>query len=203
MTKAKTTTVYIAGPMTGYPDYNAKAFTRAADDLRDVGYEVVSPHELDSNLTEAEKATTPWEEFMARDLAEVLRADEVCVLQGWEASKGARLEVKVAQAAGKPVWAFGGDGDSVESESILEEAERLVVGARGADYGHPSEDFGRTAKMWTAILGHPVTAADVALCMVALKLSREVNRPKRDNRVDAAGYLLTLEMVRQREGDGS
>ena len=33
--------------------------------------------------------------------------------------------------------------------------------------------------------------------MVGLKISREVNRPKRDNVVDGAGYFETLEMVKQ------
>jgi len=33
--------------------------------------------------------------------------------------------------------------------------------------------------------------------MVGLKISREVNKPKRDNRVDGAGYFETLDMVRQ------
>lgn len=81
-------------------------------------------------------------------------------------------------------------------ETILEEAQRLVLGARQADYGHPFHDFSRTAMMWSAILDRPISPEEVALCMVALKLSREVNKPKRDNRVDAAGYLMTLELVR-------
>ena len=33
--------------------------------------------------------------------------------------------------------------------------------------------------------------------MVGLKISREVNRPKRDNIVDGAGYFETLEMVKE------
>ena len=37
-------------------------------------------------------------------------------------------------------------------------------------------------------------ARDVALFMVAVKLSRQVNKHGRDNLVDAAGYLETLRM---------
>ena len=37
--------------------------------------------------------------------------------------------------------------------------------------------------------------------MVGVKISREANSPKRDNRVDGAGYFETLEMVRQYEED--
>lgn len=80
--------------------------------------------------------------------------------------------------------------------SILDEAHKLVHGDRQKAYGHPREDFTRTGKMWAAILGlDEVTPEQVAMCMVALKLSRECNMPKRDNRVDAAGYLETLDMV--------
>lgn len=79
--------------------------------------------------------------------------------------------------------------------NILEEANSLVNGARQGDYGHPLDDFTRTAKMWGAILGHEVTAEQVGLCMCAVKISRQVNRPKRDNLVDLSGYALTVDMV--------
>jgi hypothetical protein len=79
--------------------------------------------------------------------------------------------------------------------NILEEANKLVNGDRQASYGHPIDDFTRTAKMWSAILGHEVTAEQVGLCMCAVKISRQVNRPKRDNMVDIAGYAATVEMV--------
>mgnify|MGYP003145574861 CR=1 FL=1 len=80
-------------------------------------------------------------------------------------------------------------------ESILDEAKYLVNGARGKNYGHPIEDFSKTAKMWSAILDTKVSPQDVGLCMVAVKLSREVNKHKRDNLVDIAGYALTVQMI--------
>ena len=50
--------------------------------------------------------------------------------------------------------------------------------------------------MWSAILGHHVTAEQVGLCMCAVKISRQCNRPKDDNLIDLAGYAETVNMVR-------
>lgn len=79
--------------------------------------------------------------------------------------------------------------------SVLLEAQSLVHGDRGADYGHPLDDFSRTAKMWSAILGCEVSPEKVGLCMCAVKISRQCNRPKLDNLVDLAGYAETVRMV--------
>ncbi len=82
-----------------------------------------------------------------------------------------------------------------DGKSVLAEAESLVHGNRNADYGHPLQDFSRTAKMWSAILGCEVTAEQVGLCMIAVKISRHCNKAKLDNLVDIAGYAETLNMV--------
>ncbi len=87
-----------------------------------------------------------------------------------------------------------------EHQSVLTEAEGLVHGQRNADYGHPLDDFTRTAKMWSAILGFEVPPIKVGLCMIALKISRECNKPKRDNMVDAAGYAETVEWAKDEQG---
>lgn len=79
-------------------------------------------------------------------------------------------------------------------ETVLEEAQRLVYGARQEAYGHPLDDFSKTAKMWSAILGVDVTAEQVGLCMICVKISRQLNSPKRDNMTDAAGYAATVQM---------
>jgi hypothetical protein len=87
-----------------------------------------------------------------------------------------------------------------DDQSILLEAHGLVHGARQEAYGHPADDFGRTAQMFSAILGIPVTAKQAALCMVAVKLSRECNAPKRDNLVDGAGYFEVARLIDERNG---
>lgn len=80
-------------------------------------------------------------------------------------------------------------------DNILNEAENLIYGDRCKDYGSPLDDFSRTAKMWSGILGIDVTPQQIALCMICLKISRECNKPKRDNWIDIAGYAGTLEKL--------
>lgn len=83
--------------------------------------------------------------------------------------------------------------------NILDEASRLTSEDRHKDYGHPYHDFSRTAKMWEVVLGHPVTPRQVGLCMIIIKMSRQVNGHKRDNLVDIAGYARTIEMIDEYE----
>lgn len=86
-------------------------------------------------------------------------------------------------------------------QEIADYAVSLVSGDRQNDYGHPLDDFTRAGKIWEAILGVPVSAEQVALCMVGVKIAREVNRQKLDNAVDGIGYFLTLTMVQQERAE--
>ena len=187
--------LYLAGPMRGIPVFNFPAFHETASRLRGLGHDVWSPAErdLEEGFNPERDHAKPMAYYMAHDLPEVCRSDAVAVLPGWRKSHGARLEVSVAEACGIPVL----DADTLtpSAETVLEEAQRLVYGDRGATYGHPLDDFSRTASMWSALLGVAVTAEQVAMCMILLKLSRETYQPKRDNRTDIAGYAECLHRV--------
>jgi len=86
-------------------------------------------------------------------------------------------------------------------QDIADYAVSLVSGDRQNDYGHPLDDFTRAGKIWEAILGFPVTAEQVALCMVGVKIAREVHGQKLDNAIDGIGYFLTLTMVQQERAE--
>ena len=79
-----------------------------------------------------------------------------------------------------------------ERRSVLIEADGLVHGDRNAAYGHPLDDMSRTAGMVSAMLAHklrePLTAEEIAYIMCQVKLSRQINKVKRDNMVDLSGY---------------
>lgn len=90
------------------------------------------------------------------------------------------------------------------SPTVLETAGELVEGHRGRDYGHPWEDFNRTAALWNALFAHklkvPFTASDVAAGMRMVKESRLQHSPRhRDSLVDICGYARTQELVWERE----
>lgn len=188
-------TVYIAGPMRGIPQYNFPAFFAAEKRWQEAGWDVVNPARMDREI-DGRRRDWPVEHYMARDLpALITQCDAIAMLPGWESSDGANKELAVARWTGKQVL----DAETMEplrEESILGEADRLIHGDRQAQYGHPSTDFRRTGRMWGAILDRwrhseedAVPDYVVALCMAALKISRIVQTPtKRDSWTDLAGY---------------
>lgn len=222
------TRVYVSGPMTGVPEHNFPAFREAAQKLAAAGYDVINPAENFGGRTDLSRP-----EYMRLDIEHVLQADGIALLPGWRDSAGAKLEVAIADeidifALTVDQWISRAVGDikvgpgrilnaggqkypprgvcqelETEPESILQEAQRLVHGDRGASYGRPLRDFSRTAAMWTALFGERLRAGesfgpqDVGMAMIAVKLSREVNKHKRDNLTDCAGYAETIQLVHE------
>jgi len=98
--------IYIAGPMTGYPEFNFPAFDAARDYLeRD--WNVISPADMDRDLgfDPDDGIVTPefLRDAMRRDIDAVMHVDALYALAGWEQSKGASAEVALAEWRGIPV----------------------------------------------------------------------------------------------------
>jgi hypothetical protein len=73
---------------------------------------------------------------------------------------------------------------------ILDEANRLTHGDRDKNYGTPYQNHLRIAKIWSVILEKEVTPAQVALCMVGVKIARLVETPDHlDSFVDGCAYI--------------
>lgn len=91
--------LYIAGPMTGLPDYNYDAFHAAQAELHRAGFVVMNParNGLPMGLQ--------WHQYMRRDLSMLIACNGIALLPGWERSRGARLEVAWADALQMPVRA--------------------------------------------------------------------------------------------------
>lgn len=95
------TAVYLAGPMTGYPEFNFPAFKAAASDIDEMGVGQVW-HTANGTPPDPEDAP-PWSVYLRVALRKLLHCNAVVVLPGWRESRGARLEVYVALELGMPV----------------------------------------------------------------------------------------------------
>jgi hypothetical protein len=75
-------------------------------------------------------------------------------------------------------------------QEILEEAARLTAEDRNKNYGDPYVNHKRIADIWTVILETEVTPAQVALCMVGVKIARLIQTPDhQDSFIDGAAYM--------------
>lgn len=105
--------IYIAGPMSGYPNFNFPAFFAAEEKLRAEGWEVFNPAAkdmeddpsiVDNPDGDAQKAIAQGFDFRAAfkwDTDKVIEGDGIYMLRGWEQSPGARGEHAVAVAMKK------------------------------------------------------------------------------------------------------
>ena len=86
--------LYVAGPMRGYVDKNIPAFNAAERELRAAGYEVVNPARHDDTVGQ----TYEW--YLRKALQDVVQdgIDGIAVLECWQRSAGAQLEVNIAHA---------------------------------------------------------------------------------------------------------
>lgn len=92
--------VYVSGPMTGIQEFNFPAFKAATALLRQRGYEVLCPTEIEPNLS------ATWHECLRGDIKAICDVDMLVLLPGWENSKGAHLEVHIAHRLGIGVISF-------------------------------------------------------------------------------------------------
>lgn len=205
--------VYLSGPMSGYEGFNFDAFNSAAKWLRECGYhDIFNPAEQgwgNGDPTTGEVSDDEYLEFMREDIRQVASADMIVMLPGWRESRGATFELDVAKRLGLEVWYLTELGDHwalstrdwiaqpSKSETVLQEADRIVSSDRGAVYGHPLDDFSKVSAMAMALWGRgPETAEEHAIYMVLVKLARLQNTPgHHDSIVDVAGYMKTYDMV--------
>lgn len=188
----QTKTIYLAGPMRGFPRYNFDAFETAEQDLIARGFNVLSPHRKDLEMGFNPDDPTAWDKFDQKaviewDVRAVMECELVVMLPNWQGSQGANMEKSLAAWLGKEIVGYP-DLTPIQEEDILTEAYRLTSRDRQSTYGPPNQDFSRTARMWSALKGVEFQPHEVAMFMIALKLSRLTHANKRDNWTDMAGY---------------
>jgi len=139
--------LYLAGPMSNYPAFNYPAFFKAAKELRDAGYDIVSPAENDSPEVLKKILASPdgklnldlpsWGDFLSKDVKLVADIVEgVVTLPGWEKSRGARLESFVCHLTKKPLYVYVGNGvvRTMEEGEFLRGITGLSATLLGSNY---------------------------------------------------------------------
>lgn len=116
----KTKTAYISGPISGMLNNNFDAFKRAQSQLERDGYIVLNPHEIaidvynkwsKINVETQQQRKEMWRDFMRVDIRFLMSCDCVFLLDNWESSQGATLELTIAQKLGIPIY-YMRDGSS-------------------------------------------------------------------------------------------
>jgi len=115
---ARNNTIYVAGPMRGYDNWNYDAFHEKTKLLEESGWNVINPAELDSHHTNSLDASpfdfNPDGNTQHQDhLREILLRDLKCIceecgaiymLSGWSESRGAKAEWALAKALGLEIF---------------------------------------------------------------------------------------------------
>ena len=89
--------VYVAGPMTGLPEYNFPMFNATAARLRSEGWHVENPAE------HGHVDGAGWSDYLRWDISRIATRGAIYLLPGWSKSKGATLEVHIAGVLGLQV----------------------------------------------------------------------------------------------------
>jgi hypothetical protein len=86
------------------------------------------------------------------------------------------------------------------TKDILKEANELIAGDRHKDYGDKVENHNNIAKLWSAYKGIEITAHDVAIMMVLLKIARtKLGAVSRDTYIDMSAYGAIAGEIKFRE----
>jgi len=110
-------TIYIAGPMRGYEDYNYPAFDDRANMLEGAGWNIVNPAALDRDqgkpmsdpLSFSPDTNYEDHEFMRmalkRDMVAICdECTAIYMMRDWEKSRGAKAEWHLAKAMGLDIF---------------------------------------------------------------------------------------------------
>jgi hypothetical protein len=201
---------YVCGPMRGKPDFNYPVFNQVSEELEKLGISVRNPA---SNF--GGDSSRDYSEYMRLDIGMVLDSNVLVLLPGWENSDGAKLEISLAKALKLDFWEARKDistgtpegwvffpidepvpptaaGETPRAAS-LKRSLKYITADRNNSYGPPTQDFERTAKLWTDVgftfNGQPIKGHQIAMAMMLLKISRLTWQPtKMDSWDDTSGY---------------
>lgn len=118
-------TYYIAGPMSGYDDFNYPAFEKMMLELQRDEVSVCSPHTIPWPEPRLE-GDALWKHMMRHALHMLLECEGIILLPGWVDSKGAMLEHQIAAQLKLPSYFADGkyivemrDTSRAKNESVI------------------------------------------------------------------------------------
>lgn len=164
---ARKTKIYIAGPMRGIRFYNVPAFDEAAEYLREEGFDVVSPPDMDrargfnamSLPVDTDWSVLPdgWDkkQLAMECIGAVAECDAVYALPNWSISVGAIAEVAFAVFCGLPVV-------SIHSERKLAAFSRVIETVPLFEIAAAMEDSAGTTLKEFLPIAKPVQQSPVA-----------------------------------------
>jgi hypothetical protein len=120
----KNTILYISGPMTGVVDHNAPAFDAVERFLIFYGYRPINPANNDGRSRDK-----PWHFYMSLDIVSVCQSNALILLPDWEFSKGAVLEIAVAERLETPIYEITNFKDFIntpEGQTAVLEVELIT-----------------------------------------------------------------------------
>lgn len=128
--------IYIAGKITGDPDYKDKFFMAESDLIVRYDHMPINPAKLHPD-------GWPWAEYLKADIPILLGCEAIALLPDWRESRGARLELATALAAGLKVFLLTDDALlPYECDEQTQQLQHLasdiiadIVGANSARHG--------------------------------------------------------------------
>lgn len=99
--------IYISGPIAGCQNY-LEIFEQAELSLKKSGYECVNPAALGQKLCHERRkeglSEPRWADYMRADIAALMECDAVLAVGDFWHSRGAMVELRVAEAIGMPIY---------------------------------------------------------------------------------------------------
>lgn len=97
---------YLAGKMTGLPNFGYDVFEEACKDLRSIGLEISSPHEKEHHESVVARGKRPYAYYLAHGLMLLMKCDAIILMRNWSDSHGAKIELNAALDLNKSVFYY-------------------------------------------------------------------------------------------------
>ena len=92
--------IYLSGKITGLDkEVYSRQFERAETFYKTSGFDVVNPVKIGEEVLKI-NPKAEWQDFMQEDLKALRTCTHIVLLEGWEESKGAKMEKAEAEKMG-------------------------------------------------------------------------------------------------------